>query len=457
MSLTKFVGLLAGSTLTLTSVSFGATEANNDTAAQINELKAEIAALKAQQGGEQWLTEQRAESIRGVVQDVLADSSTRSSFQAASNGASGYNGGFFIASGDWNLKINALEQVRFVWNNGYGKSPSDNPGGGTDNNQWGFENRRTQVFFSGSAFKDWKYVVGFGLDSQSDPYVTDGGVQLFYAYVQKNFGDKFNVKVGQQNVMFTAESQLFNAGNTQMGDYSIFDYMFSAGQGVGISAEAMLGDNFKVSGGWFNIVQHGNGADINQWNSLDNQGIALAARADFLFAGKWSSFENESSMKDSGFSAVAGLAVTWQNGRAINNNAATDPAANFYGINPFGITADVRMNFGGANLIGQFVWMDAWTSDQANCGFNIQGGYFFTNELEGFAALAYNSTADSHFFVQTGANWYFAGNNMKMTVMGIIPCGGGAIGDSLRGYEGGIGLADTNNNFSLVAQLQLMF
>ena len=44
MSLTKFVGLLAGSTLTLTGVSFGAVEATNDTTAQINELKAEIAA-----------------------------------------------------------------------------------------------------------------------------------------------------------------------------------------------------------------------------------------------------------------------------------------------------------------------------------------------------------------------------------------------------------------------------
>ena len=88
MSLTKFVGLLAGSTLTLTGVSFGAVEATNDTTAQINELKAEIAALKSNQG-EQWLTEQRADEIRGVVQDVLADSNTRSSFQQAGGAVAG--------------------------------------------------------------------------------------------------------------------------------------------------------------------------------------------------------------------------------------------------------------------------------------------------------------------------------------------------------------------------------
>ena len=120
MSLTKFVGLLAGSTLTLTGVSYGAAEANNDTTAQINQLKAEIASLKAAQG-DQWLTEQRAEQIRGVVQDVLADSSTRSSFQGAA-ATSGYDNGFFLSSADGNfkLKINALEQVRFTWGNGYG-------------------------------------------------------------------------------------------------------------------------------------------------------------------------------------------------------------------------------------------------------------------------------------------------------------------------------------------------
>ena len=117
MSLTKFVGLLAGSTLTLTSVSYGATEAINDTATQLSEMKAEIAALKAQQG-EQWLTEQRAEQVRGIVQDVLADADTRASLQNTA-ATSGYDNGFFISSADGNfkLKITALEQVRFVYNN----------------------------------------------------------------------------------------------------------------------------------------------------------------------------------------------------------------------------------------------------------------------------------------------------------------------------------------------------
>ncbi|MFM9180964.1 MAG: hypothetical protein ACKOV8_06945, partial [Phycisphaerales bacterium] len=226
MSLTKFVGLLAGSTLTLTGVSYGAAEANNDTTAQINQLKAEIASLKAAQG-DQWLTEQRAEQIRGVVQDVLADSSTRSSFQGAA-ATSGYDNGFFLSSADGNfkLKVNALEQVRFTWGNGYGAvSIPFFAGNQPTNNKWGFENRRTQAFFSGNVVDpSWKYLVGMAFDSQTDPYVTESAYfRLLYAQVTKDMGDGFSVTVGQQNAAFTLQSQLFNAGMTQMGEYSLFE------------------------------------------------------------------------------------------------------------------------------------------------------------------------------------------------------------------------------------------
>ena len=87
--------------------------------------------------------------------------------------------------------------------------------------------------------------------------------------------------------------------------------------------------------------------------------------------------------------------------------------------------------------------------------------------LEAFGGWNYNTTDTSAAnFLQVGANWYFAKNSMKMTVMGIIPMNSGATSaNNLRGYEGGIGLGtdDTagvtgaDNNFSLVCQLQVMF
>ena len=458
MSLTKFVGLLAGSTLTLTGVSYAAVEGNNDTATQISELKAEIAALKSNQG-EQWLTEQRADQIRGVVQDVLADSNTRSSFQQAGGATAGYNNGFFISSADGNysLKINALEQVRFVWNNTYQDTK--------DQNSWGFENRRTQAFFSGNVVDpSWKYLVGIAYDAQNDPYDADAGnFNLYYAMVTKSFGDGFSVSVGQMNVPFTVESNLFNAGSTQMGDYSIFEYMFGAGQQVGAMAK-LEKDAFRVSGGWYNIVQTDSSGTVgNSWDNNDNQSIAVAGRAEYKVAGTWDQFSKESSFKGEEFGLLIGGGVIWQNGR-------NDNSAGVYDANPLGLTADAQAKFGGFNLIGQFLWQDGYPGTDSSSsvwGFNVQGGAFITEDLEVFGAWAYADTAESGSssaslgttnYLQTGANWYFAKNSIKATVMGIIPLNADAAdAGNLRGFEGGVGLSDSQNNLSLVCQLQVMF
>ena len=492
MSLTKFVGLLAGSTLTLTGVSFGAVEATNDTTAQINELKAEIAALKSNQG-EQWLTEQRADEIRGVVQDVLADSNTRSSFQQAGGATAGYNNGFFLSSADGNytLKINALEQVRFVWNNGY-----DND---TTENQWGFENRRTQAFFSGNVVDPtWKYLVGMAYDSQPDPYVRNSGqysvpgagysiplsgpqFQLYYAQITKDLGDGFSVTVGQQNAAFTLQSQLFNAGMTQMGEYSVFEYAFGLGQQVGISAKWEK-DAFRAMGGYYNaaFTPFGSGS-ANSWNNNNNQSVALAGRAEFKMAGSWDQFSKESSFKGEEFGLVGGAGVFWQNARAQNGTQYGIPSPTNpnppYGFAPVGVTVDANAKFGGFNAIAQVIWQNSYAFQDPNAstwGFNLQGGAFLTEDFELFAAWNYNNigtvdttttppTAETGIasnFLQLGGNWYFAKNNMKMTVLATIPLNAAA-GEqgsfSPAGQSFGMVNSAPGNNFGLVVQLQLMF
>jgi hypothetical protein len=477
MSLTKFVGLLAGSTLTLTGVSYGAAEANNDTTAQINQLKAEIASLKAAQG-DQWLTEQRAEQIRGVVQDVLADSSTRSSFQGAA-ATSGYDNGFFMSSADGNfkLKVNALEQVRFTWGNGYGANTAVAGPNAAVNNQWGFENRRTQAFFSGNVVDpSWKYLVGMAYDSQTDPYVPFANYfRLLYAQVTKDLGDGFSVTVGQQNAAFTLQSQLFNAGMTQMGEYSVFEYAFGLGQQVGISAKWEK-DMVRVMGGYYNSAYTPGGVFNQAWNSNQNQSVALTGRAEFKMAGSWDQFSKESSFKGEEFGLVGGAGIFWQNSRSDNN-------ANIYGYSPVGITVDANAKFGGFNFIGQVLWQNSYAfgqnPDQSTWGFNLQGGAFLTEDLEVFAAWNYNNIgtnpgglnnpATASNYLQVGGNWYFAKNNMKFTVLATIPVSNTAGQQGANSSAGGsFGLIDPQNtgfgasptsgsNFGLVVQLQLMF
>lgn len=466
MSLTKFVGLLAGSTLTLTSVSYGATEAINDTATQLSEMKAEIAALKAQQG-EQWLTEQRAEQVRGIVQDVLADADTRASLQNTA-ATSGYDNGFFISSADGNfkLKITALEQVRFVYNNNRATAASPE-------NVWGFENRRTQVWFTGNVVDPtWTYALGLSVNSEQDPYYQTGGapagngaVALGYAYLRKTWkssDSSFYFQVGQFSAPWTLESNLWSAGNTQMGEYSGFEYYYGVGLTTGMLAGwendfLSLKASFSNSFDPFVATAGVGGGTANFWNTT-NESIAFAARADIKLAGTWAQFADESSFRGEEFGAKVGVGFIYANNRSATYSTSI--------TSPLGITVDGMLDFGGANLIAQFAYMDdAFAGSAGNqWGMNLQGGFFLTDDMELFGAWMWNS-ADSGFaagrtdssLVTVGGNWYIARSNIKATVAVLFPLKNDAAAVSSP-WDPGMGLSGGGaNNISVTAQLQVTF
>ena len=451
MSLTKFVGLLAGSTLTLTSVSFGATEANNDTTAQqIKELQAEINSLKAQQG-EQWLTEQRAAQVRGIVQDVLADADTRASLQNTA-ATSGYDNGFFIQSADGNfkLKLTALEQIRFVWNNRYNTATGPE-------NQWGFENRRTQIWFTGNVVDPtWTYAIGLQYNSQLDSWTSGTGYGVNYLYVQKQFGDFF-VRVGQFSVPWTLESQLWSAGQTQTGEFSPFEYMFGVGLGTGAMA-GWSNDMLKIQGSFVNnldgnVFYNPGVATPPTWNSFANNSVAFSLRGDLKLAGKWEQFADESSFRGEEFGAKIGVGFIYANTRAQNAFASLN--------SPLGVTVDGMLDFGGANIIAQFAYNeDVIGGGGDQYGFNVQGGFFIADALELFGAWTWAHVnfgvpgiADTDGSVaQFGGNWYIAKNNCKATLAFIIPI------DNKFPMPAGMGLSTFGQeNFSLMAQLQVQF
>ena len=202
MSLTTRFGLVAGTTaLAIAGTAFGGAESDNDALSQIAELKRELAELK-QQDSQDWLTEQRASEIRGIVQDVLADADTRTSFQN-SGAMAGWNNGFFLASPDGNFKLNVsgLMQVRWTWNNAKGNT-------GGNENLWGFGNPNTYLDFSGNVVDpSWTFHIRGNFAQQStgsldtglvDPntgqdvivdYPIGAGFGLTFASVTKDFGN----------------------------------------------------------------------------------------------------------------------------------------------------------------------------------------------------------------------------------------------------------------------------
>ena len=109
----------------------------------VDSLRSEVDVLRAEQQTD-WMSEQRAEEIRELVQDVLADADTRASLQG-SGMAAGYDGGFFIQSDDnsFKLKFNGQLQTRWLFNH----RSTDNPA--ESGNSYGFEVRRFKLKFSG--------------------------------------------------------------------------------------------------------------------------------------------------------------------------------------------------------------------------------------------------------------------------------------------------------------------
>ncbi|MEY4119081.1 MAG: hypothetical protein RLZZ116_2409 [Planctomycetota bacterium] len=386
MSLTKTVGFVAVTTLAIGGAAFGA-EQNNDALAQIAELKAQIAELKGAQGS-QWLTEQRAAEIRGIVTDVLADSETRSSLQGASG--SGYNGGFFLSSSDGNfsMKINVLEQIRWTFNN---QEDANNE------QVSGFENKRTRLTFSGNMVdSSWSYRLGYylGYSNSNEPGVGEG--DLGDASVAKDFGNGFSVTVGQFRLPFSAEYAI-DTGMLQFNDYSVANTVFNAGYGQGL----MIGysaDAFRFGLAYVNEL-----ADANQaWGSVPSNDWAFSGRAEFKFSGDWAQFNDAQSWKGEGMGAKVGIGY-----------ASEQDNAN--GTNPYTMTIDGTVDFGGANIAAAYYSADDDAGTDGT-GFTVGGGVFVTDDFE--AVLRYENIEDAFATelntLVVGGNWYLAKNTAKL-------------------------------------------
>jgi hypothetical protein len=402
MSLTKTVGFFAGTTLAIGGAAFGADQ-NSELAAEVANLKAQIAEMKNSQG-DAWLTEQRASEIRGIVTDVLADADTRSSLQGSGAGA-GYNGGFFMSSADGNysMKLNVLEQVRWTFNN-----RNDAPTG--EDQTWGFENKRTRLTFGGNMVDStWSYKVAYyfaysndveflGVDSNGDP-VNQSPV-LADAFVSKDMGGGLSFTVGQFKLPFSGEYGT-DAGNLQFNDYSTISNAFADGYGQGLML-SYSADAFRAAVAYVNAL---NQVDANWGSGSPSDEFALTGRAEFKLSGTWDQFNNAMSFRGEEMGVLIGAGLNW-----ADSNTAGDGDV-------FGATVDVTVDFGGANVMGAFYWDNNDDSASENpYGFTLQGGVFVSDDVELVARYEYGDPdANSNDFstLTFGANWYLAQNTAK--------------------------------------------
>lgn len=483
MTLTKYVGILA-SGLALTGA---ASAQGTDAMSEIAQLKAEVATLKSQ-NGDKWLTEERAAEIKSLVKDVLADSETRTSLQG-SGATSGYNNGFFISSADGNFKLNLslLAQARFTWNYQPGENISDDSTNGTGDgvSTWAFENRRTQMAFSGNVVDpSWTYMARLNYGSAIDPYTpTAGEVVLQDAWVNKDFGNGFGLKVGQFKSPFMAES-LRNDGAQLTAERSTIDYIFSGGYTQGIMLNYTQ-DMFRAMGSYNNGPRAQNGT----WSTGSNNSISLSGRAEFKAMGSWAQFDNETSLKSDESGLVIGAAIQYYNNRGTSVEGQYNPSVpsiiygDTIGLTTTGAvdwTADATFKSGGMSLSAAFVGSNAsyanngFSTDESfsSYGMVVQGGYRFTDSLEAFGRWEWmniengaatpdgleGSATNVNNILTFGVNVY-AGTNMKWTTQFGISLSD--IGSTTADLGGAGWNPDSNTSNSdqmnVISQLQIMF
>ncbi len=445
MNGTNAVGWTLACTLAACGTALGA-EQDNAALAEIASLRAEIASLRSDPV-DHWLTDQRAAEIRSLVTDVLADASARTSLQGSS-AASGYNGGFFLSSADGNysMTLNVLEQIRWTYDHRSGGFPSGGPDGNANN--WGFENKRTRLSWSGHVVDStWSYKLAYYFAYSNDVEFDYESTVLADAWAAKDLGNGLTLTVGQFKLPFSGEYGL-DAGTLQFNDYSTVSNQFSTGYGQGV----MLGyaaDAFHASAAYVNELASTNDAFSSESPSTD---IALAGRGELKLHGDWAQFNSAQSFKGESLGVLVGGGLAWEDARGAD-------------VELFTATADVTVDFGGANLFGAFYWenFEFFGESASPYGFTIQGGVFVCDTCEVVARFEYGSMddgSDGEFSALTlGANWYFAQNAAKFgTNFGYAFDGvsdewlGAGLGNNWQQDE-----ADEDGQWMLQAQLSFSF
>jgi hypothetical protein len=416
-----------------------------DVQQELAALRAEVAEVRRMQD-EGWMDEVRAQEVRAIVTDVLADSSMRTN-EVGPIWHSPYGGGQRIVHGDgnWTFLTAVTEQVKFVYANAYGgdSDPAD------QQTAWGIEQRRLNLIMAGTAIDpSISYLFMIQYDSQPDRWADKPNTfSPVYAWVQKDFGDGWTVMVGNQNIPWDLQTSFLEGCSLTVGDYSIFNYRFGVGRESGVSTQYQ-GQDLRVRGGVFSQF----GQQYDSWDSDETLSAAVSGRAEWKWGSSWDALEVESSFTDSEPSVVLGMSGAWSNGRAQNPASPPTPSAQ-------GVTADVIARISGLNLEAQVAYMrDAAGAPELgwSTGTQFQAALFLTDKLETFVQACWMDTSDVPWIAQAGFNYYFARSRLKFTTKVFVPFGGGNI-NGIGQLSGGLGMQSASNNASFVAQIQMMW
>lgn len=408
-------GLAVGAMGSIAGADAGVSQREAELQARVEQLESAVKDLSSRVG-EDWLTETRADEIRSLVADVLADAETRASLLQGGPTA-GHDGHFYIASADGNYRLN-LEgqlQVRFGYNH------RDN---NADEDRMGFEVRRAKLTFTGHVVDPtWQYTLTGAFSRKTLEFLTSaeldedeietssdeitGPFELEDAYIEKDLGNGWSIRFGQFKMPFMRE-ELVSSKRQLAVDRSMVNEMFNQdrSQGVQIGYKSEM---FRAAG----MYSDGFRMPNSPFLSLDTE-YAFTGRGEVLLAGNWKQFDDFTSWKSDDFGAMVGFAAHFERGEFGDSSTEADL---------FTWTLDASIEFGGANLYGAIVGKHLDPNDGTptwdQYGIVIQGGFFFTDDWEAFARYEWGDSdmagAEDLSVFTIGVNRYFQKHNLKWT------------------------------------------
>lgn len=322
-----------------------------------------------------WLTDARADEIRSLVSDVLADADNRASLLEGGPLA-GWNGGFYLASADGNFRLNVggQLQVRFVAN-----FQDNSP---VDDDRAGFEMRRARLLFSGHVFDpSWTYDIQINTNRSGGTLFLEDA-----ALVQKDFGNGWKVKFGQMKAPFMRE-ELLSSKRMLLVERSLINSTFSAGNVQGVQL-VWGNDKFNFAA----MFHDGNGSANTAWSMEDTE-FAFSARGEWLVDGTWKQFQDYSGFRGDDFGVLLGAAVNYSKAEYGTGMNLIPPPPDFNNaeVENLSFTIDATVDFSGASIAAVFVYRNLQTDtgtaadyDLDQVGFFIRGGYFVAETWEVF-------------------------------------------------------------------------
>lgn len=343
---------------------------------------------------------------------VVSDASNRLSLAGETGG---YDGGhFFLGDGSKGNRITLGGYTQFREN----MTIANNPAGSRDFTH-GFQLRRIRVEVGGSVGDpnmEFKVSTDF-TDS------TGGFAELKDAWMKYNFGNGLYLRAGQYKTGMTRE-QLVGDQNQLLVERSITDGVFSWGRSQGVGLIGTQNDQFR----WFVDFTDGPNTDNTEYDSTSEADFGVVGRGEFLVMGKnWDASNQYSSWTStSDNTGIVGVAIGYAHGGDTGTGNTGTPTTRG---NVIQLSADTQWSGDGWNgfAAGHFRNTDDGTTSFQDFGFVLQGGYFFQENLEGFARLDStvpdnNTTGGNNSFTTLGAgiNYYLIPNSQASKVTAQI-------------------------------------